>query len=101
MKIRNVEKIVREVLETEPDTRSDDFKLIVSVYYKINPETTNMNFGQVMYLHQEMGLPYFESVRRARCKLQAENEDLRPDDDTRRARMEKETEYYEYALGGK
>lgn len=98
MKIKNVEKIVKTVLENEPDTRNDDFKLITSVYYAINPETINMNFGQIMYLHRELNLPSFESVTRGRRRIQAENDELKPEEEIIKKRKEKESEYYEYAL---
>ena len=42
----------------------------------------------------------FESVSRARRKIQAENEDLRPSKAVQEARLDKEAEYINYAIDG-
>ena len=50
---------------------------------------------------RKLGLPAFESVSRARRKLQAENEELRGSSENQKAREERELEMFEYSLKNK
>ena len=100
-KLKKVEMAVKKVLEEFEDSRSDDFVLIYRVYKEINESAMIRElFCEVMLNHKEYGLPAFESISRARRKLQAEYEHLRPSKKVQRARDEKESEYIDYAIGG-
>ena len=95
-----VEPAVKEILENIPETRSDDFRLLYEVYKKFLPELDTLSFKDVMLYHKELGLPYFESVRRSRPKLQREYPNLLPPEEVQAAREELEEDYRAYALRG-
>ena len=101
MKLDKVENIVKKVLEEYPDSRNDDFVLIYRVYKEINESAMIRElFCEVMLNHKEYGLPAFESVSRARRKLQAEHEELRANKKVEEARINKTSEYIDYAIDG-
>lgn len=97
-RLYKVESIVKEVLQEYEETRSDDFELITYVYDKINPNIKYYKFNEVMLGHKELNIPYFETIRRTRQKLQAKYEELRPSKDIQIARINKESDYINYAL---
>ena len=87
-KLYKVEDIVYQVLKEVPEARKDDFVLVAEVYNKINPEIKYLKFSEVMLAHKELGLPYFESISRARRRLQNIFEELRPSKEVQEARDE-------------
>ena len=97
-KLKRIKPLVKTILKEEPSTRSDDFLLIAEVYYRLVPECANMPFSVVMLGHKALGLPYFESIRRTRQKLQARYEELRPPKKVQEARLNKTTEYIDFAI---
>ena len=97
MKVNEVEKMVKYVMINKPETRNDDFLLIYEVAKLIYPNVKYYSFEKVMKEHKMFGVPVFESVTRARRKLQAEYEELRSSKQIERARKEKESEYVEYS----
>lgn len=99
-KLKKLEPVVRAVLEESEAARSDDFILVAEVYYKLVPECIKFPFSVVMLGHKTLGLPYFESIRRTRQKLQATYEELRPSEKVQEARINKTAEYIDYAIDG-
>lgn len=97
MKIENVEKMVKHSLETNKSTREDDNLLYVDVIYQINPSLVNVNFLMNFKNARQLGLPAFESVSRARRKLQAENVNLRGSLENQKAREERQLDMFEYS----
>lgn len=93
-----VEPIVKKILKDKPYTREDDFELVYEVYKEFLPNIDTMSFKDVMKKHKEYGLPYFESVRRTRPKLQNKFPELLPSKEVQEKRMEAEEDYREYAL---
>ena len=100
-----VEEIVKHILTEQPETRADNFLLISEVYSYIDSRVDDplfpLSFTQLMKNHAHYNLPSFESITRARRKLQAENEDLQPDVEVRRMRVNLKKPYMEYALDKK
>ena len=96
-KLYKVEDIVYQVLKEVPEARKDDFVLVAEVYNRIQPLINNVSFNRVMLSHKELGLPYFESISRARRRLQNIFEELRPDQEVQDARLEEQLIYREYA----
>ena len=96
-KLYKVEDIVYQVLKEVPEARKDDFVLVAEVYNKIQPLIFNVSFNRVMLAHKELGLPYFESISRARRRLQSIFEELRPSKEVQDARLEEQLIYREYA----
>lgn len=96
-KLYKVEDIVYQVLKEVPEARKDDFVLVAEVYNRIQPLINNVSFNRVMLAHKELGLPYFESISRARRRLQSIFEELRPSKEVQEARDEEQLVYREYA----
>lgn len=99
-KCAKVEPVVKRVLEEKPYTRGDDFTLVYEVFKEFLPNIDELSFKDVMLNHKEYGLPYFESVRRTRPKLQNMYPELLPPKEVQEQRMVQEEEYRDYALFG-
>lgn len=100
-KIKIIEPLVKSVLEKNKEARKDDFLLVAEVYYSLVPEVANCSFTAVMLAHKEFKLPSIESITRARRKLQAEYEDLRPSEEVQTARLNETKKYIDYAINYK
>lgn len=99
LRIKDVSKMVKQILEDVPVARSDDDHLYALVCEKICPSVSGLSFGTVILKRKQMGLPAFESVRRARQKLQASYPELAGTSDTEAMREVLEDEYKAYATG--
>lgn len=98
MILEKIESIVKYVLINYEDTRNDDFVLVYRVYKEINEDLVIRElFCEVMLNHYLYNLPAIESITRARRKLQAKYEELKPSEKVKKARIEKEEEYIEYS----
>lgn len=74
---KQILKLVKEILKTEPETRNSDSALYSKVVEKLNKSALDRPFGEVMANLKAMGLPGFETVRRTRQKLQEIDPDLK------------------------
>lgn len=101
-KLYKIEDLVKPFLELDPETRADDFLLVLNVYGAINISIIDPLFGatfyDVMKNHRKYKLPSFGSVTRCRRKLQELYPELRPIKDVEEARINETAEYIEYAL---
>lgn len=88
------EKVLWE-LENNPSTRDSDRNLATAVYMDFYNMTEITPFVDVMYSN----LPSYDSLGRARRKIQARREDLRGKDRIERERLKNQEVYIEYALG--
>ena len=70
-KLKNTTKIVKEILQAYPDTRNSDNLLYIKVCEILNSAALNKPFWIVLANLKDWDLPGFETVRRARQKLQA------------------------------
>ena len=96
-RVREVTPKVMEMLKEHPATRSNDRLLIREIYtkcYGVNPYDP---FGEVV---MRTDLPSFESIRRARQKVQEYCEDLRAAEPVESIRIAEQEEYLEYAREG-
>ena len=96
-RVREVTPKVMEMLKEHPATRSNDRLLIREIYtkcYEVNPFAP---FGEVVMRND---LPSFESIRRARQKVQEYCEDLRAAEPVESIRIAEQEEYLEYAREG-
>lgn len=94
-KAKKIQPLVYTALLDYPETREDDFLLILQVYKTVI--NTEMRFDLVCREHKALGLPSFASIIRIRRKLQREFPEL-ANADTAAMRAEAEREYREYAL---
>lgn len=97
MKIENLERIVRQALERNKSARDDDHMLYIEVAYIIDPALVNVNFKMNFLNAKEVGLPPFESVSRARRKIQEKYPELRATAKVQEARKNKQLEFEEYS----
>lgn len=94
-KLKAYENLVLKALEESPETRKDDFLLMLKVceYKELN---TNLSFGYAIKNHNEIGLPNWKTVERCRRKIQNARPELK-DFKTAKNRSKEEKEYREYS----
>lgn len=98
--LKTVERRVTEILREPPDARNDDMRLYLLVSESCIYETHGIStvpFADVMTNYKTFGIPCFESIRRARQKIQAKCPELGCSPEARRARHRMELVYSEYA----
>lgn len=94
-RITKVQPIVYEALLTRPETRADDYILVLEVYkHYISAE---MSLKTVLEHHIELGLPSFASILRARRRLQEKYPEL-VNETAAEIREGEREEYRAYAL---
>lgn len=98
--LRTIKGAVKRILENDVLSRSSDLRLYRLIAQEANEDAIEMSFGYVLSNLGELGLPNFESVRRARQRVQGENPGLRPNAVVADARRKLEDEYYDFAVGG-
>ena len=97
MKIESVEKLVHQALLKNKSARNDDHLLYLEVIYLIDPALVNVNFKMTFQSARQLGLPPFESVSRARRKLQEKYSELKAINEVENARKNKQIEFEEYS----
>lgn len=98
-KLRNIENIVKTILEERPETRGDDFILYAYFINKYNPKLLDVTAGAFLMSHDDLGVPNIKSVERARRKVQEKHPELLSEE-KKKKRAEEEQTYIEYAVGG-
>lgn len=93
----NLQEWVEIELINRPETRNDDYLLVMNVWKHRYGVHESNSISQVMRHHNDLGLPGWDSIRRARQKAQAENPELRAKAEIDKARLDKQEEYVEYA----
>lgn len=96
--LQNTAKLVRQILEEDEKARNCDNYLIVKVYERLYPPVANMPFNVVLNHRKDYGLPSFETVRRARQKIQHDCPELSACDGVRASRAVLEDEYKSFAM---
>lgn len=95
-KLITIQQMVENILRQYPGTREDDRELIQTLYGKYYGVDFFKPWGAVI---RDKNLPSFESIRRARQKLQETDESLRGSKASEDARLDKQEEYLEYVRG--
>ena len=85
------------LLETYPELRDDDWQLIGVIYQKYYNISYSDSFLDIMYNHDALGLPSFETIRRTRQKVQEERMDLESSRHKKRERQMAFDAYYKFA----
>ena len=75
--IKKTSKLVKKILTEEPKARDNFCYLYYVVCLTKNTKALGMPFAQVLMNLRELNLPPFESVRRARQKIQRAHPELR------------------------
>ena len=94
-RIQNVQPLVYMALKNTPETRADDYLLVLEVYKHF--VSVDMSLKTVLEHHIELGLPSFASIIRIRRKLQKNNPEL-ASLTAAVMREKEEKEYRAYAL---
>ena len=107
MKIKNVEKDVREILENNEQARADDDKLYGDyVYSKLEKAGADINGEWLLRVMTDIrfksayDIASYGTVSRTRRRLQAKYRNLRPSEEVVKARRELIKEYRKYAREG-
>lgn len=102
--LNNTKIIVQSLLETDRKTRNSDSYLYLRIIQIIADEKgiylENISVPFFLENMRELGFPPFETVRRTRQKLQAENPLLAADDFTAEKRAENETIFNAFVKEG-
>ena len=91
--MKSNKELVKELLETKPITRTDDFILYGYVLKKLG-YSLDMKLWEFLQNHKKMKIPSFKSIERTRREIQAECPEL-IDIPTFNVRYDSEKEYYE------
>ena len=94
-KLNKIKNIVLRVLEKNTEARKDDFVLFSLVCDELGVPS-NFDLRTMLNNHRLFGLPSWESVSRARRKIQAEQPELK-DAEMAEIRADEEKEYREFA----
>lgn len=94
--LKQTSAIVLKILKEDVSARKDDNYLIKRVHDTVIPGASEMTLNQVLGLITRKELPCFESVRRARQKVQEKYPEL-IEVKTMIHRLDKEQEYREFA----
>ena len=86
--------LVKSILESDPNTRDDDFELIWCVAREY--DLTKCSFTNTIVEWRNRKLPSFEEITRARRKVQEMYLSLRASDKVSEARAEQEQKYTDF-----
>ena len=98
--LQQTSKLVKQILIEDEAARNSDMYLYLKVCEKLNPSALSKPFWAVLVGLKFYKLPPFETVRRARQKIQAKCPELAGADEVEAVRSYKEDEYREFARGG-
>ena len=93
-RVREVAPKVLMTLKDFPDTREDDKELILRVYQQHYGVRLTEAFASVMW---RKDLPTFESIRRARQRIQADCPELRANAEIEAVREEERKDYVRFS----
>ena len=101
--IRNTAALVKEALNVNPRTRnSDSYLYYVICKAKLEARgvaISSLSFKDGLLKRKEYDIPAFETVRRTRQKIQAENPELAGNEETEVKRALREEAFRDYARG--
>lgn len=94
--MEKLEELVKSALIKNKSARENDHMLYIEVAYMINPALVNINFVANFMEAKRNGLPNFESVSRAKRKIQEENPELKGSKENQAGRQIKQIEFEDY-----
>lgn len=98
MELKTIKENVKEILKENERARGDDDFLFLCIISKISSKPVcELSVKEFFLNRKKLGLPSFESVRRARQKVQEENEELKPADNVQNGRLKQEEKFYNFA----
>ena len=101
--LKAVSAIVKSILTDSVQARNNDNVLYLMVLNHVsnrnNIDIQSMTVPVFLLKMKDYGLPGFETVRRSRQKVQADNPELEGTESIRRKRAKQESVYREFATG--
>lgn len=97
MTLNKTKDLVKSVLESKPATRNSDDVLYIEVCKTINPLYVDLPFWKILQSRKSYGFPPYESVRRARQKLQSDYPELAANENVEAQRAINEDKYRAFA----
>lgn len=89
--------IVKDILVKNKKARNSDFYLYIKVMERLNKGSSKLPFDEVLNNLQELGLPCYDTVTRARRKIQEKNPDLQSDRFIAKCREENQKVFEDFA----
>lgn len=96
--MKDLAKIVKDILIRNEKARNSDYSLYIEVCKVKCPKVLNDGFLWVLEHHNELGVPKFESVGRARRKIQELYPELRSCEEVQKEKNKKEEEFRNFAF---
>lgn len=100
--LKHTSEIVKAILKENEKARNSDSFLYLQVLKHYAAQTGKpvheMSVQSFLFYMGELGVPPFETVRRARQHAQARNPELAANDTVQQYRRENEAAYYAFAL---
>jgi hypothetical protein len=96
-KLRDLEKVIKTILEEKPQTREDDYLLYAELIARYDNRLLEYPARTFLQYHNELNLPNIKSVERARRKVQEKHPEL-ASERAKRKRAEEQQAYMNYAL---
>lgn len=96
-KLKDLEKVIKPILENQPITRDDDFILYAEVIQQYNPALLELPAKALLLSHNTYNVPNIKSVERARRKIQ-EKHPILASERAKRKRAKEEQAYIQYGL---
>jgi hypothetical protein len=90
------EAMVLEILREVEKARSDDYVLFAEVINRFYPDVADIPLRKALIEHREINLPSYETITRARRKLQNKYPEY-ASERTKKLREKMEAEYVAYA----
>lgn len=101
--LKQTSKLVKSILTDDKRTRNSDSFLYLKVLQHYEKQTglpvRDMSVQAFLLNMGAFGVPPFETVRRARQKLQRKHPELAANDTVTQMRQENECAYYAFAVG--
>ncbi len=103
-KLITIANLVKDILTDIPETRNSDYYLYLKVLERtaeINgaPKPKDLTVSYFLRNAKKLKFPYFETVRRARQKIQEEIPELKSVPCVAKVKAEKEKAFREFARG--
>ena len=101
-KIESIAKQVKQILIDYPETRNNDYLLWIKFIELCTDKSPLLveSFRYIVENLRELGIPNFETIGRARRKVQEKNPDLNATESTQKHREEREVAFREFAHNG-
>lgn len=96
-RMKDIEIKVADILYKYPESRANDFVLYALYIKENNAELSRVGLIYALMEAKKLNMPNFESITRARRKIQQRNPELKPPHKTEKIRASRELDFRKYA----